>query len=375
MKLTLQLQLLPNRTQKDSLLETMERFNEAATFAAKVGFEAGVFSQPSIHKRCYAEIRTRFGLSAQMTVRAIGKAVDAFARDKTKCPIFKPRGAVIYDNRILGFKGVDKVSLWVLGGRMILPMVYGQYQAGRFDCMKGQVDLVYRGGKFFLDATIEVPDNAPIEPTGFLGVDLGIVNIATDSDGGVHTGEAVERTRRRHYENRRRFQKYCSKGAKKRLKQLAGREARFRKHENHRISKELVKTAKDTGRGIALEDLTGIRERTATVRAKDRPRMTGWSFFQLRSFVEYKAKLAGVPVVLVDPRNTSRTCHVCGHCEQANRKNQAEFVCKHCEHSSNADFNAARNIRDRADCKAASKLAIVDPGWNPGEISRKATTL
>lgn len=85
----------------------------------------------------------------------------------------------------------------------------------------------------------------------------------------------------------------------------------------------------------------------------------GWAFFQLRSFVEYKAKLAGVPVVLVDPRHTSRTCNVCGHCENANRKNQAEFLCQHCGHSSNADENAARNIRDRAACKPASKLVGV----------------
>ena len=76
-KLTLQLQLLPDAQQSAVLLETMERSNEAASFAAKVGFEAGVSSQPSIHRRCYAEIRQRFGLSAQMAVRAIGKAVEA----------------------------------------------------------------------------------------------------------------------------------------------------------------------------------------------------------------------------------------------------------------------------------------------------------
>ena len=71
----------------------MERFNQAASFAAKVGFEAGVSSQPSIHNRCYAEIRQRFGLSAQMAVRAIGKAVEAFAALKAKgrreCPDFQ----------------------------------------------------------------------------------------------------------------------------------------------------------------------------------------------------------------------------------------------------------------------------------------------
>ena len=116
MKLTLQMQLLPDTDRKPALLETMERFNQAATLAAKLGFEHGVFSQPSIHKLAYREIRERFGLSSQMAVRAIGKAVECFKRDKTRCPTFKPRSAICYDNRILGFKGLDKVSLWLLGG-------------------------------------------------------------------------------------------------------------------------------------------------------------------------------------------------------------------------------------------------------------------
>jgi len=106
MKLTLQMQLLPDTERKPVLLATMERYNEAATFAAKLGFEHGVFSQQSIHKLAYREIRERFGLSAQMAVRAIGKAVECFHRDKSRCPVFKPRSAICYDNRILGFKGL-----------------------------------------------------------------------------------------------------------------------------------------------------------------------------------------------------------------------------------------------------------------------------
>lgn len=94
MKLTLQLQLLPDADQKPVLLDTRERFNAAALYVAKVGFEAGVFSPPSLHGRCYREIRARFGLSAQMAVRAIGKTVEVFARDKTTGPVFKPHGAV-----------------------------------------------------------------------------------------------------------------------------------------------------------------------------------------------------------------------------------------------------------------------------------------
>jgi IS605 OrfB family transposase len=87
---------------------------------------------------------------------------------------------------------------------------------------------------------------------------------------------------------------------------------------NHCISKKLIQTAKGTGRGIALEDLTGIRDR-ARFRREDRAKFHGWSFSQLRAFVEYKAQLSGLPVVAVDPRNTSRTCSACVHCEKANR--------------------------------------------------------
>lgn len=362
MKLTLQLQLIPTRDQKPVLLATMERFNEAATFAAKAGFEAGVFSQPSIHKLAYREIRDRFGLSAQMAVRAIGKAVEAFktlrAKGRKECPVFKARGAVTYDERILGFKGLDKVSLWTLDGRMVLPLAYGEYQGERFDRIKGQCDLVYRGGKFYLFATVDLPETPPGGVKDFLGVDLGIVSLATDSDGNTYSGKAVEKVRRRHHRNRKRLQRKRTKGARKRLKKLAGREARFRRHTNHCIAKAIVATAKDTERGIAVEDLTGIRERT-TVRAKQRARHSGWAFFQLRAFVEYKARLTGVFVVAVDPRNTSRTCSQCGHCEKANRRDQATFECRHCGYSTNADFNAALNLRVRGlgSRKPASELA------------------
>ena len=79
-------------------------------------------------------------------------------------------------------------------------------------------------------------------------------------------------------------------------------------------------------------------------------------FHQLRGFIAYKAQDAGIPVVLVDPRHTSRTCSACGHCEKANRKSQAEFECRRCGFSANADWNAALNIRAQANRKLASEL-------------------
>jgi len=346
-KLTLQLRLVPTPKQAIVLRATMRQFNAAATYAARIGFDASVFSQPPIHARSYHELRQRFALSSQMAVRAIGKAVECFQRDRTTCPTFRPDGAMTYDERILSFKGPAVVSILTLGGRERIGLLYGAYQRERFDRIKGQVDLVLSDGAFYLYATIDLPETAPVEPNDFLGIDLGIVNLATDSDGRYHSGTAVERVRRRHFRNRKRLQRRQTRGAKKKLLALAGREARFRRHKNHCISKALVTTAQDTQRGIALEDLKGIRARI-TVSRRQRDRQSGWGFAQLRSFVEYKARLRGVLVVTVDPRNTSRTCHRCGHCEKANRQTQALFHCRACHYTTSADFNAAKNLASLA---------------------------
>jgi predicted transposase len=206
MKLTLQLKLIPTAEQQTSLLATMHAFNAAASYAAEVGFRDHVFTQISLHKRCYRGLRDRFGLSAQMAVRAIGKAVETFKRDKRACPVFRPEGAITYDERILGWKGPAHVSLWTLQGRQVVAMVYGEYQAGYLQRLKGQVDLVYRDGTFYLYATIDVPEDTSIHPTRFLGVDLGIANIATDSDGNSYTGDPIEVVRQRCMTHRQTYQ-------------------------------------------------------------------------------------------------------------------------------------------------------------------------
>lgn len=349
-KLTIQLQILPDLEQTGRLLCTMQRFNEAATFAARKGFDAQLFSAPSIQKLAYYEIRSQFGLSAQMAVRAIGKAVECFSHDKTRCPVFKPYGAITYDERIFRFKGVDRVSLWAIPeGRVIVPLIYGEYQKQRFDRIKGQADLVYRKGKFYLYCTVDLPDAAPVTATDFLGVDLGIANIASTSDGKCHSGSEVKSVRHRHRRLRAKLQRKGTRAAKRKLKLLSGRERRFATHTNHVISKQIVAEAKRTGRGVAIEELTHIRSRVKAGR-KQRAVLHSWAFSQLRLFLEYKSALYGVPLVAVDPRNTSRTCSACGHCDKANRRSQDKFRCRSCGHEAHADLNAAVNI-GRGACK------------------------
>lgn len=350
MRLTVQVKLLATAEQVAALHATLKAFNAATTYAARVGFDAGVFSAPSIQKLCYHELRSRFGLSAQMAVRAIGKAAEVFKRDKKVCPTFRPDGAMTYDERILSWKGVDKVSILTLTGRTLIPYICGEYQRGRLDRLKGQVDLVCRGGTFYLFATVDLPEDPTLEVKEFIGVDLGIVNVATDSTGEAFSGDKMERNRKRRMTARKQYQRKGTKNAKRRLKKMAGRQRRFQAHTNHVIAKRIVAKAKTLRCGIAVENLNGIRARIEdSVNKRFRRRFGNWAFAQLRVFVEYKARLAGVPVTAVDARNSSRTCSRCKHCEKANRKNQSEFACKHCGYSANADFNAACNLRQRGE--------------------------
>jgi putative transposase len=347
-------------------LFTGERTGDASA-AAQVGFEAKVYGQPGLHKRCYYELRSRFGLSAQMAVRAIAKAVEVFKRDKTRCPVFRSDGAMTYDERILGWKGVDHVSLWTLQGRELIAMSYGEYQAQCFDRRKGQVELVSRDGRFYLYATVDVPEGTPVEVHDWLGADLGVVNLAATSDGDTFTGEAIERTRQRYHRRRQALQQAATgrkrrgkrpKNLRRALRRTKRRESCFRRDVNHGISKILVQRAKGSGRGLAFEELTHIRTRTRFRRGQ-RARMSGWALRQLRQFSAYKAKRAGVPTQALDPAHTSRTCRSCGHCATGNRPTQALFRCLQCGHTEPADLNAAQMIRARALVKRIQGAGIV----------------
>ena len=197
MKTTLQVKFLPTSKQHAALTETMRVFNEACSWIAERARDEGVTGKFRIHKATYYEARQRFGMTAQLTVLAIGKVADALNRRKGRRVTFKPDGAVIYDQRIMRFVGLEAVSLTTLNGRIIVSMQMGAYQQRQFSRGKGQADLVLRDGTFYLLVSIDTPEEPPIDPERFVGVDLGIVTLATTSDGDTHCGEAVERVRTR----------------------------------------------------------------------------------------------------------------------------------------------------------------------------------
>jgi putative transposase len=356
MQLTSQILLDTTNEQADALKRTMRLTNTCCDYMSNRAFELKVFGRFSLQKLIYREIRDTFtALTAQVVIRALAKVCDAYAIDHKTQRKFKPLGAISYDSRILSFKISEKmVNIWSVDGRLKMPFKCGKRQLELLNGKRGEADLCFVNGSFYLFIACEVETPKPIDVEGVLGVDLGIVNIASDSDGGGFSGASIEDNRRKFAHRRRNLQRNGSKSAKRKLKKMSGRQARFQKDTNHIISKGLVKIAQDTRRAIGLEDLAGIRE--AKVRRKQRARHANWSFFQLRSFIAYKSERVGVRVILVDPRYTSQTCNECGYIDRANRKSQSVFLCVSCGFSTSADTNASLNIRDRATVILANGL-------------------
>jgi|SRR3990172_4461552 len=347
MKLTAKVKLQPTPEQFSALKQTLETANAACNYISEQAWEHKRFSRVPLHKLVYYDVREQFNLTAQVVIRCISKVVDSYKIDRKVRRTFKSTGAIAFDSRILKwYVDLYEVSIWTVEGRQRVSFVCGARQKEMLQGQRGESDLALIKGDFYLLATCDVETPEPQDVHDVLGCDLGIVNLAVDSDGEQFTGEVVDDNRRKFEHRRKNLQKKQTKSAKHKLKKISGKQARFQSNTNHTISKRLVQKAQDTQRAIALEDLSGIRE--APVRRKQRSKHANWSFYQLRSYIAYKAELAGVPVIFVDPKYTSQTCPVCGCVDKANRPNQSTFSCVSCGYSAPADHNAAVNIAARA---------------------------
>ena len=380
-KIVAQVKLLPvSAYDADALAATLRACNRAANHASEVAFTKDLKRRNVLQKEVYFALKAEYDLGAQPTVRVVKKVCDAYAtlkgnikagnlgregserrrRAESKPIRFREDAAQPFDDRILTWNlDAETVSIWTVAGRIKhIPFVCSDQVMELLASRKGESDLVMRDGMFFLVATIDLPEPEVFEPDGFLGVDLGIVNIATTSDGEIMAGRRLNRYRQRHRDLRQKLQRKRTKSAKRVLKRVRRREARHTANTNHIIAKQLVATAERTSRGIALEDLSGIRQRV-TAKKDQRARLHSWAFAQLGAFVEYKARRAGVPVVFVDPRNTSRQCSECWHTHRTNRVDQARFVCRSCGTVLHADHNGSRNIAHRGEA-----------AWKRGAVNR-----
>lgn len=324
--LTLVCQLQPTPQQVVKIEATLKAFADACNYANQKVKQV-ITSKTTIQNIVYEDLRSQFGLAANLAVRACARvgANRLTAKQKGK-PVktFKPT-SVDYDQRIFAFREKDwTVSLTTVNGREHIKLDVGNYQRGK---LKGHTPTSaqlckHRDGNYYIHIQLKDEVPKPIKSTNVIGVDLGRRDIAVTSNGDKWDGQKLTETRDRYSRVRASLQKKAStrtRATRRRCRQvlvrLSRRERRFQQWMNHNISKAIISQAKQQNAIVAVEDLTGIREKTNQKprSKKERRQSNSWSFYQLRMFLEYKGLKEGVEVIAVPPAYTSKTCHCCLH--------------------------------------------------------------
>jgi len=358
--LTVSCKLKVSQSQAAKLDATLEAFGQALNWVNQNTPEK-VANAVKLQSLCYREIRARFGLSsnlAQQVCRRLAGARKVAQQKNRPVKAFKG-GFATYDARIFSFREKDwTVSLTTVEGRERFELAIGRYQRERLagSNPKSATLVKRKDGSYSIQICVETEPCPPQGTDRVLGVDLGRTDIAHTSEGDNWNGQQLNRIRDHYSRLRAALQRKASKGTRSSrrrcrqlLQRLSGKERRFQVWVNHRISKAIVSRAKATNSAIALEDLTGIRERVnQQPRSKaERRRANSWAFYQLRQFLEYKARVAGVSLILVPPAYTSQTCHRCLHIHPEQGKSYRSgksFKCGHCGWEGDADLNGANVI-------------------------------
>jgi putative transposase len=374
--LTVSCKLKVSQSQAAKLDATLAAFGQALNWVNQNTPEK-VVNAVKLQSLCYRQIRARFGLSsnlARTTSRLRDQQVCRWlagarkvARQKNRPVKAFKRGFATYDARIFSFREKDwTVSLTTVEGRERFELAIGRYQREQLagSNPKSATLVKRKDGFYSIQICVETEPCPPQGTDRVLGVDLGRTDIAHTSEGDNWNGQQLNKVRDHHSRLRAVLQRKASKGTRSSrrrcrelLQRLSGKERRFQSRQrcvaktwvNHRISKAIVSRAKATNSALALEDLTGIRERVnQQPRSKtERRRANSWAFYQLRQFLEYKALRAGVALILVPPAYTSQTCHRCLHIHpdpaQSYRSGK-KFKCGHCGWEGDADLNGANVI-------------------------------
>lgn len=360
--------LNPTTEQAEYLLETMRQFTQSFNLVCAEGWRLKEGNAYTLHKLTYRDCKALCPkLVSDLHVQARQKASEAvksaialdkkelFKKEllkgrKVNCPtstLCPPRYNV-NSFSIDWQKGL--VNLSTVAGRQKVAFAVPAYALGLIGNRVATADLVYRKGKkellFTLHVVLKLDNVEFADSATALGVDLGVTRPAVTSDGRLHGKKRWREVSKRRFRLKRKLQANGSKSAKKHLRNLAGREQRFRRDCDHVLSKSIL-TGIAAGTTVVVENLTNIRQRVKATRGEAKRRLHSWSFAQLRSFLDYKAEALGCRLVGVDPRHTSQRCADCGYIYRGNRPSQSRFICRSCGHRANADRNAALNIRDK----------------------------
>lgn len=329
---------------------TLQGFADACNQILEVAKRENCRNVTKLHHLTYYTVRLTTGLKANHVCQAIRRVVGNMKAVK-QVHKFRPT-SINLDARVFTYRESDQhVGITLMSKKVWLPLSIGNYQLA---LLRGQTPtsatlVKRRNGDYYIQIAVEL-DTPPTGKTPkVIGVDLGRRDIATTSTNSCWNGSQLQTTRDRYCRVRALLQSKRTRGARRLLKRLSGREARFQKNINHSISRQLINEAKAAGAALAFEDLTDIGKSLNTKpRSKtERRRTNNWAFYQLRMFVTYKSVLAGVEIVFVPPAYTSQTCSRCHHIHPSKGKsyrNGKVFKCGHCGLEADADWNAANNI-------------------------------
>lgn len=350
---TVRVKLHPTPEQAGALAETSRLFTQAFNAVCAYGLaheeKNGVRLHHATYYACKAEaptlvsdlhiqarVKATESIKSALTLKRQGRKV--LVPHATSCP---PRYNV-HTYKISW--DAQSVRLSTTQGRLTLPFTVPDYALPYTGYPTATADLIQRDGSWWLHIVVDLP--APVvEPINdVLGVDLGIAQPAVTS-GNAFLGEKRWRgVEQRRFKLRRALQKARTKSAKRHLRHMRQKQARFRRDCDHVLSKHIVESA-EPGSTIVLENLTNIRRRIKAKRKTANKRLLhSWAFAQLASFIRYKAEARGCTVAGVDPRHTSQRCSRCGHTARNNRRARAWFKCRVCGFQLHADLNGARNI-------------------------------
>ena len=348
---TLKIKLETTEQASQSLSETRKAYVVALNHTSQVAFEKQIFNSVALHHVTYQDVRELTKLQANLVCSARNVVAEAYKRDKEKHHRWKETAAMRYDARTLTVK-LDQqyATLTTLDGRvrvnLILSDYHRQYLDGTWEVEP--TATVSRNGKVWYLGLICTKNIPGSESEGVIGVDSGIVRIATVSTGRTFNGGIIKHIRERRFKQRRDLQsaRHKSRNQRRLLKRLAGKEKRSVEWLLWNVANGIVDEALKVNAGtIAVEDLKGIRTRIRVAK-KQRLIHHGWPFSSLFLKTAHVASKHGIRVESVDARNTSRACR-CGHVDKANRTTQSTFRCVVCGYAHNADYVASHNVAAR----------------------------
>jgi putative transposase len=225
----------------------------------------------------------------------------------------------------------------------------------------GGVTVSRRSGRWWVAFSWQGEIATPPAVTGCVGIDRGIAQTLTLSNGEVF--QAPDTTRLEAL--RRRAQKALSRRKKgsgryrvqrERVGRLSARIAAARTDWCHRTSVNIarrfsvvavedlrISNMTASARGTAAEPGRGVSQKAGLNRS-----ILEQSWGRFAAFLDYKLAERGGDLITVPAAYTSQTCAVCGVIDAKSRESQARFICVACGHTDNADVNAAKEILRRS---------------------------